>query len=55
VGLGLAAAIQAILLLGVIVAALSGGFHSALVAAVALGGLGLVALFHGDTRRALGV
>lgn len=50
-----AAAIQAILLLGVIVASLSGGFHPALAAAVALGGLGLVALLSEDTRRALGV
>jgi branched-subunit amino acid transport protein len=48
-----AAAIQAILLLGVIVAAMSGAFHPALLAAVALGGLGLVALFHEDTRQAL--
>lgn len=47
--------LQAVLLLGVIVAGLSGGFHVALVAAVALGGLGAVALFHPDARRALGV
>jgi hypothetical protein len=49
------AVLQAVLLLGVILAGLSGGFHAALLAAVALGGLGAIALFHGDTRRALGV
>jgi hypothetical protein len=49
------AVLQAVLLLGVIVAGLSGGFHPALFAAVALGGLGSIALFHPDTRRALGV
>ena len=49
------AVVQAVLLLGVVVAGLSGAFHPALLAAVALGGLGAVALFHGATRRALGV
>ena len=49
------AVLQAVLLFGVIVAGLSGGFHVALLAAVALGGLGAIALFHPDTRRALGV
>lgn len=49
------AVLQAVLLLGVIVAALSGGFHPALVSAIALGGLGAIALFHPDTRQALGV
>jgi hypothetical protein len=49
------AVVQAILLLGVLVAGLSGGFHPALFSAVTLGGLGGIALFHPDTRRALGV
>jgi hypothetical protein len=49
------AVVQTVLVLGVVVAALSGGFHPALLAAVALGGLGAIALFHPDTRRALGV
>ena len=49
------ALVQAVLLLGVVVAGLSGGVHPALLAAVALGGLGSLALFHRDTRRALGV
>jgi hypothetical protein len=47
--------VQAVLLLGVVVAALSGGFHPALLAAVVLGGLGAAALFSPATRRALGV
>jgi hypothetical protein len=49
------AVLQAVLLFGVIVAGLSGGFHPALGAAVALGGLGSIALFHPATRRALAV
>jgi hypothetical protein len=49
------AVVQAVLLLGVLVAGLSGGFHPALLSAVTLGGLGAIALFHPDTRRALGV
>jgi len=49
------AVVQAVLLLGVVVAGLSGGFHPALLAAVALGGLGALALFQDATRRALGV
>jgi len=46
---------QAVVLLGVVVAGLSGGFHPALLAAVALGGIGSLALFRPETRRALGV
>lgn len=49
------AVVQAVLLLGVVVAGMSGGLHLALISAVALGGLGAIALFHPDTRRALGV
>lgn len=49
------AVLQAVLLFGVIVAGLSGGFHVALIAAVALGGLGAIALFHPDTRQTLAV
>jgi hypothetical protein len=48
------AVLQAIVMLGVIVAGLSGVLHPALLAAVVLGGLGMVALFHPETRRALG-
>ena len=47
--------VQSIVLLGVVVAALSGGWHPALLAAVVLGGLGAAALFSPATRRALGV
>ena len=48
------AVLQALVMLGVIVAGLSGVLHPALLAAVVLGGLGMVALFHPETRRALG-
>jgi uncharacterized membrane protein YfcA len=49
------AVLQALVMLGVIVAGVSGGWHPALLAGVILGGLGMVALFNPETRRALGV
>lgn len=47
--------LQAVVLLATIVAALSGGWHPALLAAVALGAAGLVALLAPATRRSLSV
>lgn len=50
-----AAVIQVLVLLGVAVAALSGGWHVALTAAVALGVAGLVSVVAPPTKRWLGV
>ncbi len=50
-----ATVIQVVVLLGVVVAALSGGWHSALTAAVALGVAGLATVVATPTRRWLGV
>lgn len=46
-----ATVIQAVVLLGVVVAALSGGWHIALTAAVALGATGLAGIVATPTRR----
>lgn len=50
-----AAVIQVVVLLGVVVAALSGGWHSVLTAAAALGVAGLVGVVARPTKRWLGV
>lgn len=50
-----ATVIQVVVLLGVLVAALSGGWHIALTAAVALGLAGLAGVVATPTRRWLGV
>jgi hypothetical protein len=46
---------QAVVPLAVIVAALAGGWHPALAAALALGGVGAISLFHPATRQAVGI
>lgn len=50
-----AVTVQAVVMLGVVVAALSGGWHPALLAGPALAGLGLVGLLAPSSRRALHV
>ena len=47
--------IQSIVLMGVAAAIVSGGWHPALLVAIALAGTGAAALFNPATRRALGV
>jgi hypothetical protein len=47
--------LQAVVLLGVVIAALSGGWHPALLVAIALALTGAAALSSPATRRALGV
>jgi hypothetical protein len=46
--------LQVLVLLGVVVAAVSGGWHPALLVAVALGGAGLAGLLAPASRRTLG-